>query len=306
MHATPSGRARQYRRLRRRRAQPGRPYYPSLQCRLRSPGRDGAARLQRHPHAPDDLGQGDEPDDAGGRRLLSRAGRGHGGEVGGLRACRHCRRRGVERRRRGAGDRRERARRRPYRAARHQPAGQSLRHRADVRRRHRRLDDDAGRRGHRQHHGARRVDLRDDGAYRGAHRRHGGQLGRSGASLAGGAATAGAAAGGGGFFSWLGGLFSFAEGGIVPSAAGGWAVPNLAGATPALLHAREMVLPADISPGSAGHDRRRRCRRRAFPCAFPWARRRAVGQPLVPREPQEQCRRAARPVPPERADPRNF
>jgi len=74
----------------------------------------------------------------------------------------------------------------------------------------------------------------------------------SGASLAGGAATAGAAAGGGGFFSWLGGLFSFAEGGIVPSAAGGWAVPDLAGATPALLHAREMVLPADISQGLQG------------------------------------------------------
>ena len=74
----------------------------------------------------------------------------------------------------------------------------------------------------------------------------------SGASLAGGAATAGAAADGGGLFSWLGGLFSFAEGGIVPSAAGGWAVPNLAGATPALLHAREMVLPADISQGLQG------------------------------------------------------
>lgn len=74
----------------------------------------------------------------------------------------------------------------------------------------------------------------------------------SGASLAGGAATAGAAAGGGGLFSWLGGLFSFGGGGIVPSAAGGWAVPNLAGATPALLHAREMVLPADISQGLQG------------------------------------------------------
>ena len=32
-------------------------------------------------------------------------------------------------------------------------------------------------------------------------------------------------------------------------AAGGWALPNLAGATPALLHSREMVLPADISQG---------------------------------------------------------
>lgn len=74
----------------------------------------------------------------------------------------------------------------------------------------------------------------------------------AGASLAGGAATAGAAAGGGGLLSWLGGLFSFGGGGIVPSAAGGWALPNFAGATPALLHAREMVLPADISQGLQG------------------------------------------------------
>ncbi|HWB50171.1 MAG TPA: hypothetical protein VG651_13755 [Stellaceae bacterium] len=75
----------------------------------------------------------------------------------------------------------------------------------------------------------------------------------AGATLAGGAATtAGAAAGGGGLFPWIGGLFGFAKGGIVPSAAGGWAVPNLAGATPALLHAREMVLPADISQGLQG------------------------------------------------------
>jgi hypothetical protein len=73
----------------------------------------------------------------------------------------------------------------------------------------------------------------------------------AGASIAGGAAAAGAA-GGGGLFSWIGGLFSFAGGGIVPSAAGGWAVPNFAGATPALLHAREMVLPADISQGLQG------------------------------------------------------
>ena len=71
----------------------------------------------------------------------------------------------------------------------------------------------------------------------------------AGASLAGGATAAGAAAGGGGLFSWIGGLFSFAGGGIVPSAAGGWALPNFAGATPALLHGREMVLPADISQG---------------------------------------------------------
>jgi hypothetical protein len=75
----------------------------------------------------------------------------------------------------------------------------------------------------------------------------------AGASLAGGAASVGgAAAGGGGFFSWLGGLFAFGHGGIVPSAAGGWAVPDLAGGVPALLHAREMVLPADISQGLQG------------------------------------------------------
>lgn len=74
----------------------------------------------------------------------------------------------------------------------------------------------------------------------------------SGAAAVGGIGTAGAAAagaGGGGFFSWVGGLFGFAKGGIVPSAAGGWALPNFAGATPALLHAREMVLPAPISEG---------------------------------------------------------
>lgn len=74
----------------------------------------------------------------------------------------------------------------------------------------------------------------------------------AGASLAGGATAAGAAAGGGGLFSWLGGLLAFAGGGIVPSAAGGWALPNFAGAMPALLHAREMVLPADISQGLQG------------------------------------------------------
>ena len=72
----------------------------------------------------------------------------------------------------------------------------------------------------------------------------------AGASLAGGGAAV--AAGGGGLFSWLAGLFAFGKGGIVPSAAGGWAVPNLAGAMPALVHAREMVLPADISQGLQG------------------------------------------------------
>ena len=67
------------------------------------------------------------------------------------------------------------------------------------------------------------------------------------ASIAGG--TAAGAASGGGLFGFLGGLFSFAGGGIVPSAAGGWALPNFTGVRPALLHAREMVLPAPISEG---------------------------------------------------------
>lgn len=65
----------------------------------------------------------------------------------------------------------------------------------------------------------------------------------------GGAAAIGSAAGGGGIFGALGGLFAFARGGIVPSAAQGWALPNFPGARPALLHAREMVLPAPLSEG---------------------------------------------------------
>ena len=69
------------------------------------------------------------------------------------------------------------------------------------------------------------------------------------ASLAGGAASVGATAGGGGLFSFLGGLLAFLGGGIAPSAANGWALPNFPGARPALLHAREMVLPAPISEG---------------------------------------------------------
>ncbi|HEX3884743.1 MAG TPA: hypothetical protein VHW66_18970 [Stellaceae bacterium] len=74
--------------------------------------------------------------------------------------------------------------------------------------------------------------------------------GVAGAGLAAGAAgAAGAAAGGGGLFGWLGGLFAFKGGGVVPSASGGWALPNFAGAQPALLHAREMVLPEHISTG---------------------------------------------------------
>lgn len=69
------------------------------------------------------------------------------------------------------------------------------------------------------------------------------------ASLAGGAASVGTAASGGGLFGFLGGLLAFASGGVVPSAAGGWALPNFPGTQPALLHAREMVLPAPISEG---------------------------------------------------------
>jgi hypothetical protein len=69
------------------------------------------------------------------------------------------------------------------------------------------------------------------------------------AAGAGVAAAGGAAAGGGGLLGWLGGLLAFSKGGIAPSAAGGWALPNFAGATPALLHSREMVLPAPLSEG---------------------------------------------------------
>lgn len=44
-----------------------------------------------------------------------------------------------------------------------------------------------------------------------------------------------------------GGLYKY--GGIVPSAAGGWVLPSSPGAQPAILHSREMVLPAPISEG---------------------------------------------------------
>jgi hypothetical protein len=59
----------------------------------------------------------------------------------------------------------------------------------------------------------------------------------------------------GGIFGGIKSLFTwiFNEGGIVPSAAGGWALPaGLAGGVPAVLHSREMVLPADISAGLQG------------------------------------------------------
>ena len=57
-------------------------------------------------------------------------------------------------------------------------------------------------------------------------------------------ATVGSVLGG-----WLSGLLAFQQGGIVPSAAGGWALPSFAGARVAMLHSREMVLPAPISEG---------------------------------------------------------
>jgi ABC-type transporter Mla subunit MlaD len=52
----------------------------------------------------------------------------------------------------------------------------------------------------------------------------------------------------GGLFKGLGSLLAFAQGGIVPSAAGGWAVPSLgSGGVLSILHSREMVLPAGVS-----------------------------------------------------------
>jgi hypothetical protein len=70
----------------------------------------------------------------------------------------------------------------------------------------------------------------------------------SGAGSAAGEAAG--ASGGGGLFGWLGALLAFGQGGIVPSAAGGWAVPPLSsGGILARLHSNEMVLPANISQG---------------------------------------------------------
>jgi len=50
----------------------------------------------------------------------------------------------------------------------------------------------------------------------------------------------------GSLFKGIGSLFGFEQGGIVPSAQGGWMVPS---ASLAMLHANEMVLPANISQG---------------------------------------------------------
>lgn len=73
----------------------------------------------------------------------------------------------------------------------------------------------------------------------------------SATSAVGAAGSAAGAVGGiGSFFKWIGGFIpGFAHGGIVPSAAGGWALGSFPGATPALLHQREMVLPEHISAG---------------------------------------------------------
>jgi hypothetical protein len=50
----------------------------------------------------------------------------------------------------------------------------------------------------------------------------------------------------GSLFKGVGSLFGFEHGGIVPSAQGGWMVPST---SLAMLHANEMVLPANISQG---------------------------------------------------------
>ncbi len=54
----------------------------------------------------------------------------------------------------------------------------------------------------------------------------------------------------GNLFEGISTLFAFQQGGIVPSAQGGWAVPSLGpGGVLAQLHSNEMVLPANISQG---------------------------------------------------------
>jgi hypothetical protein len=77
----------------------------------------------------------------------------------------------------------------------------------------------------------------------------------AGTSAVGGVGAAAGAAGGlAGVGKFVGGLlpFGFKSGGVVPSAAGGWALGSFPGATPALLHSREMVLPSHISEGLQG------------------------------------------------------
>ena len=77
------------------------------------------------------------------------------------------------------------------------------------------------------------------------------QVAAAGASA--GASAAGAIGGVGSGLGFFGKLFAGtlfgAGGGIIPSAAGGWALPNIGGGIPLIAHAREMVLPAHISDG---------------------------------------------------------
>jgi hypothetical protein len=89
----------------------------------------------------------------------------------------------------------------------------------------------------------------------------------AGATFAAEAAVGGAAKGVGGILGGLVGMIPvvgpflqgvgkiagiFERGGIVPTAAGGWALPNFSGMTLAGLHGGEMVLPQDISQGLQG------------------------------------------------------
>ena len=113
----------------------------------------------------------------------------------------------------------------------------------------------------------------------------GGAAAAGGLGEAAGAAAAGSAAGGGGLFSWLGGLFAFARGGIVPSAAGGWALAEFRRRDAGLAACARDGAAGANQRGAAEHDRARRRRGRpAFPSAFPRAGRRAGGRALVPRQ----------------------
>ena len=78
----------------------------------------------------------------------------------------------------------------------------------------------------------------------------GASLNAAAAALSASAGAGGASDVGGGFSDLFGaaGLFAFSRGGIVPSAAGGMVVGGN-GASLALVHSREMVLPAHLSEG---------------------------------------------------------
>jgi hypothetical protein len=53
----------------------------------------------------------------------------------------------------------------------------------------------------------------------------------------------------GSLFGGLGSIFGLSSGGVIPSAAGGFAVPDGKGGSLAVVHPQEMVLPAHISGG---------------------------------------------------------